>query len=130
MFFTKVIVFGFAVYMATMVFAGVVVGFTIDPETPEHKLIAEILLTSLFVWFGIASTLLLLVVKVNKTTFQAIVARTVFIWAPIGLGWYFTNQTGGTGWYVLGLAVSSLFLSYEVVVHLERQKNVTPKEKV
>ncbi len=119
----KSVCVGLVVYMTTMVIAGVLVGMSVTPSTKDVDILAEILLMSILVWFAIAAISLLFIVRINKTTLRATLARTIFLWLPINIGWFFTTYTGGPSWYVIGLIVSSLFLGYEVSVNKQRQMN-------
>jgi hypothetical protein len=83
---------------------------------------AAAITTSLFAWYGAAVILLVPLARFNKTTMRATIARAVFIWAPISLGWFIVVETGVTFWFTLGMLLSSIFLCYEVSVLRMRKK--------
>jgi len=123
MIFVKAFSLGVVVYFVTIIFSGVIVGLTTSPDVPDLDVLAKIVTTSLLVWYGLAATLLLLGVKSIKVSRSAFIARTLFIWAPISFGWFVMLKSGAFGWYMLGLVISTLFLSYEVTVNLDREKS-------
>lgn len=76
---------------------------------------------SLFLWCALSAIVIWFQIKKLKKSKSALVARILFIWAPIAIGWglycYFSSIfVHAPVFYELGMMFSSIFLVYEFFI--------------
>ncbi|OGZ03996.1 MAG: hypothetical protein A2648_00130 [Candidatus Lloydbacteria bacterium RIFCSPHIGHO2_01_FULL_41_20] len=108
--------FGFGLMMiltslAIIFFAnGVVITMT-GAEIAKYHLFVMLFLT----WFIEVIILIPYGSIPLKITWNAFVARSVFVWGPVGVGWYLAHHMSALVFW-LGLIISSTCVGYNIVV--------------
>ncbi len=115
---------GFLMYLVTTFLAATVTGLTAGPDLSNAEFTVRIFYTMLFVWTSAVGAFLLMNIRKIKVTLRAFVARSVFLWGPIGIGWFLMVSEGKMQFFLLGVFISSTLFWYEVLVMRQRAKSV------
>lgn len=114
----KSIALGFLFCLAIIFSAIIATDFVTPPITKEngHIIIVATMKNIMFLWLFVVIGFIGKNIYKVRSGIGPFLARLIFIWSPVLLGWLNFAKNGHALWFLASLLFSSIFLVYEFVV--------------
>ncbi len=108
--------FGIGLLMIIVAFVtAFVADLTVIVQTGDQVPLYHLFVILLVTWFCEVIILIPYGSIPRKVTWDAFLARSVFVWLPVGAGWYLAHNVSASA-FLVGLIISSTCVGYNIVV--------------